>query len=134
MGIGHSRRVTEMGISQSNPKLKIAIVFMPVNEIRPPVSLTTYGSAGDLVMDEIARRLARSHDVIAYCARGEDQQKVEQLDGVEYRRFSTSLDRRFLSYHAKFMRLIDRFCARNRLRPIVNSALWYRQFIGEVLA
>ena len=33
---------------------------MPVNEIRPPVSLTTYGSAGDLVMDEIARRLARA--------------------------------------------------------------------------
>ena len=65
---------------------RIAIIFMPVNEIRPPVSLTTYGCAGDLVMDEIARRLSRSHDVIAYCARGEDQQKVERCDGVEYRR------------------------------------------------
>ena len=74
---------------------------MPVNEIRPPVSLTTYGSAGDLVMDEIARRLARSHDVVAYCARGEDQQKVEQCDGVEYRRMSTSIDRWFFSRSPK---------------------------------
>ena len=66
---------------------------MPVSEIGPPVSLTGLAVAGDLVTDEIARRLAPSHDVIAYCARGEHQQKVEQLDGVEYRRMSTSLDR-----------------------------------------
>jgi glycosyltransferase involved in cell wall biosynthesis len=113
---------------------RIAIIFMPVNEIRPPVSLTTYGSAGDLVMDEIARRLARSHDVIAYCARGEDQHKVEQCDGVEYRRMSTSLDRWFFSHHRKIMRLLDFVYHQNAPQPIFNSALWYRQFIGEVTA
>src|SRR5260370_2196133 len=86
---------------------RIAIIFMPVSEIRPPVSLTTYGSAGDLVMDEIARRLARSYEVIAYCARGEGQQKVEQCDGVEYRRLSTSIDRWVFSRHHKILRLID---------------------------
>ena len=107
---------------------------MPINEIRPPVSLTSLGAAGDLVMDEIARRLARSHEVIAYCARGEDQLKVEQFDGVEYRRVSTSLDRWFLSHHRKIMRLVDLVCWRNAPPPIFNSALWYRQFIGEVLA
>ena len=113
---------------------RIAIIFMPVNEIRPPVSLTTYGSAGDLVMDELARRLARSHDVIAYCARGEDQQKVERCDGVEYRRMSTSIDRWFFSRHQKLMRLIDLVYRRDALRPIFNSRLWYRQFIAEVTA
>jgi len=123
-----------MAAGQSKRKLRIAVIFMPINKIRPPVSLTSLGASGDLVMDEIARRLARSHDVIAYCARGEDQQKVEQFDGVEYRRVSTSLDRWFLSYYQKIMRLIDRVCGRNALQPIVNSALWYRQFIGEVLA
>ncbi len=123
-----------MATGQSKGKLKIAIIFMPINEIRPPVSLTSLGASGDLVMDEIARQLARSHDVIAYCARGGDQQKVEQFDGVEYRRLSTSLDRRFLSYHQKIRRLTDRVCGRNALPPIVNSALWYRQFIAEVLA
>jgi glycosyltransferase involved in cell wall biosynthesis len=113
---------------------RIAMIFMPVNEIRPPVSLTTYGSAGDLVMDEIARRLARSHDVIAYCARGEHQQKVEQCDGVEYRRVSTSIDRWFFSRYQKIIRLIDRVYRRNALQPIFNSPLWYRQFIAEVTA
>lgn len=107
---------------------------MPINEIRPPVSLTGVAVAGDLIMDEIARRLARSHDVIAYCARGGDQQKLEQFDGVEYRRMSTSLDRRFLSHHQKIMPLIDLVCRRNGPQPLINSALWYRQFIGEVLA
>jgi glycosyltransferase involved in cell wall biosynthesis len=96
--------------------------------------LTTIGSAGDLVMDEIARRLARSHEVIAYCARGDHQQKVEQCDGVEYRRMSTSLDRRFLSGQQKIMRVRDRLHWGNSGHPIVNSALWYRQFIGEVTA
>ncbi|HEX3338060.1 MAG TPA: glycosyltransferase family 4 protein [Pseudolabrys sp.] len=113
---------------------KIAIIFMPVNEVRPPVSLTTYGSAGDLVMDEIARRLARSHDVIAYCARGEDQQKIEWCDGVEYRRMSTSIDRWVFAKYQKTMRLIDLVCRRNAMQAIFNSALWYRQFIAEVSA
>jgi glycosyltransferase involved in cell wall biosynthesis len=123
-----------MALSQSKPKLKIAIIFMPVNEIRPPVSLTTYGSAGDLVMDEIARQLAVSHEVIGYCARGEGQHKVEQCDGVEYRRMSTSLDRWFFSKHQKIMRLIDVVHRGNALQPVFNSRLWYRQFIGEVTA
>jgi glycosyltransferase involved in cell wall biosynthesis len=123
-----------MALSQSKTKLKIAIIFMPVNEIRPPVSLTTYGSAGDLVMDEIARQLAVSHEVIGYCARGEGQHKVEQCDGVEYRRMSTSLDRWFFSKHQKIMRLIDVVYRGNALQPVFNSRLWYRQFIGEVTA
>ena len=122
-----------MGIRQSKRKLKIAIIFMPINEIRPPVSLTSLASSGDLVMDEIARRLARSHDVVAYCARGKGQQKVEQFDGVEYRRMSTWLDRRLL-HRRKIGRLIDLVGARNGPQPIFNSSLWYRHFIGEVVA
>jgi glycosyltransferase involved in cell wall biosynthesis len=120
--------------AQSKRKLRIAVIFMPINKIWPPVSLTSLGASGDLVMDEIARQLARSQDVIAYCAGGEDQQEVEQFDGVEYRRLSTSLDRWFLSHHQKMVRLIDLVCGRNALQPIVNSAWWYRQFIGKVLA
>ncbi|HYX49006.1 MAG TPA: hypothetical protein VE843_04655, partial [Ktedonobacteraceae bacterium] len=63
-------------------KLKIAIIFMPINEIRPPVYLNSAGSSGDLVMDEIARQLARSHDVVAYCALGKGQPQIEQFEGV----------------------------------------------------
>jgi hypothetical protein len=106
---------------------------MPINEIRPPVSLTSLCSSGDLAMDEIARGLARSHDVIAYCARGEGQQKVERFDGVEYRRMSTWLDR-WLLHRQKIRRLIDLAGWRSGPQPFFNSSLWYRHFIGEVIA
>jgi glycosyltransferase involved in cell wall biosynthesis len=122
-----------MGTGQSKRKLRIAIIFMPINEIRPPVSVTSLASSGDLVMDEIARQLARSHDVIAYCARGQGQQKVEQFDGVEYRRMSTWLDRRLL-HRQKIRRLIDLAVWRDGPQPLFNSLLWYRHFIGEVIA
>jgi hypothetical protein len=72
-----------MAIRPAKRKLKIAFIFMPIDEIRPPVSLNSLCTSGDLLMDEIARRLARAHDVIAYCARRGDQQKLEQFDGVE---------------------------------------------------
>jgi glycosyltransferase involved in cell wall biosynthesis len=122
MAIGHSKR-----------KLRIAIVFMPINEIRPPVALNSLASSGDVVMDEIAHRLARSHDVIAYCARGEGQQKVEHFGGVEYRRVSTWLDCRLL-HRRKIRRLIDLVHWGNGPQPLINSPLWYRHFISEVVA
>jgi glycosyltransferase involved in cell wall biosynthesis len=122
-----------MATGQAKRKFRIALIFMPMNEIRPPVSLTTLGSAGDLGMDQIARRLARSHDVIAYCARGKGQQKVERFEGVEYRRISTWLDTRLL-HRRKFRWLTDLVCWRNGQQPLINSALWYRRFIGQVVA
>ena len=70
-------------------KLKIALIFMPINEIRPPVYLSSVGTSGDLIMDELARRLARWHEVIAYCALGKDQPQIEEFEGVQYRRMST---------------------------------------------
>jgi glycosyltransferase involved in cell wall biosynthesis len=120
-------------IQRPKRKLKIALIFGPINEIRPPVSLNGMCVSGDLVMDEIARHLARSHDVIAYCARGEGQQKVERYDGVEYRRVSISLDRWFLRLQRKFTRLVD-FIGWEGAQPIFTSALWHRQFIGKIAA
>src|SRR5690242_4721493 len=122
-----------MGVRLSKRRLKIAIVFMPINEIRPPVSANSIASSGDLVMDEIARGLARSHHVIAYCAGGKDQQRVEQFDGVEYRRMSTWFDRRLL-HRQRVRRLIDLAGWPNEPQPLINSWVWYRRFIGEVIA
>jgi glycosyltransferase involved in cell wall biosynthesis len=121
-----------MAVPQSKSELKIAIIFMPINEIRPPLSLTSLASSGDLVMDEIARQLARSHSVIAYCARGKGQQDVEKVDGVEYRRMSTWLDRRLL-HRPRLRRVIDVASRRNGPQPLLNSSLWYRNFIREVV-
>jgi hypothetical protein len=107
---------------------------MLINEIRPPVSSNSLCTLGGLVMDEIARRLARAHDVIAYCARRGDQQKVEQFDGVEYRRVSTRLDRDWRIAEKKSCG--DRPCRLAEPAPAADfsSALSYRQFIGEVIS
>jgi glycosyltransferase involved in cell wall biosynthesis len=122
-----------MPTGQSKRKLRIAIIFMPINKIRPPVSQTSLGTSGDLIMDEIARGLARSHKVIAYCALGQGQPKVEQCEGVEYRRMSTWFDRRLL-HRQKLRRLIDLAGSQDGPPPLINSSLWYRHFIGQVVA
>ena len=69
-----------MATGQSKRKLRIAFIYMPINAIRPPVSSGLDASV-DLATDELARGVARSHDVIAYCARRDGQQKVEHFDG-----------------------------------------------------
>jgi glycosyltransferase involved in cell wall biosynthesis len=103
---------------------------MPIKAIRPPVSSGLNASV-DLATDELARRLARSHDVIAYCAHGEGQQNVEKFDGVEYRRISTWLDRQLLN-RGKFMRLANLVGPREAAQPLIGSSLWFRHFISEV--
>ncbi len=103
--------LNRLPIRQSKRKFSIALIFMPLSELRPPLYLTSLPISVDLVMDELAQRLARSHNVIAYCARGEGQQKVEQFGGVGYRRVLEFSDHRSS-----------------------NLPLWYLQFIGEVIA
>jgi glycosyltransferase involved in cell wall biosynthesis len=121
-----------MILGQSKRRLKIAIIFMPINAIRPPVALNSIASSGDLVMDEIARQLARSHRIIAYCALGKGQQKTEQLDGVEYRRLSTWIDHRLL-HRQKLRRLVDLASSRRGPQPLFNSSLYYWYFIRKVV-
>src|SRR6516165_4315660 len=106
---------------QSKRQFKIAFIHLPINEIWPPVSTTGLANSVEFIADEIARRLARSHNVIAYCARGEGQQKVEQFDGVEYRRMSTWLDVRLI-HHQKIMRLLDLAGWRKGPQPLINRA------------
>jgi glycosyltransferase involved in cell wall biosynthesis len=113
-------------------KLKVAFIFMPLNAIQPPVS-NGLAISVDLVMDELARRMARSHNVIAYCALGEGQQRVTRFDGVEYRRISTWLERRLL-HRQKIQRLIQLTGWRKEPQPFFNSWLWYRHFISKVIA
>ena len=122
-----------MTIRHSKCRLKIAFIFMPIDEIRPPVSSTGLAVSVNLVMDELARRLARSHQVISYCVRGEGQPIVERIDGVEYRRISTWLDNRLL-HRRKFMRLAELLGLVEAAQPIIGYGLWFRHFIGQVVS
>jgi glycosyltransferase involved in cell wall biosynthesis len=113
--------------------LKIALIFMPINEIRPPVYLSSVGTSGDLVMDELARRLAHRHEVVAYCALGKGQPPIEEFEGVQYRRMSTWLDRRLL-HRRKIRRVMDIVNRGSVSQPLFNSPLWYRHFLSQVVA
>jgi len=105
---------------------------MPLNVIRPPI-FSGLAAAVDLVTDELARRVARSHDVIAYCARGDGQPSVEQSEGVEYRRVSTWLDHQLL-HRQKFTRLMSFIDGPAAPQPLNNSTLWFRNFISRVVS
>src|SRR5919197_3698828 len=113
---------------QSKRKIKIAFIHQPWSVIRPPVLQTSVGDSIGIIIDEIARRLARSHDVIEYCPRFRGQPVAEQFDRVEYRRAPVLFD---LSI-ARIMQRIDRAGWRNARRPFVSSAWYYRRFIGEI--
>jgi glycosyltransferase involved in cell wall biosynthesis len=105
--------LNRLPIQQSKRKFSIALIFGSFGSggLRPPLYLTSLPVSVDLVMDELAQRLARSHNVIAYCAREGSQQKIEQYGGVEYRRVLEFPDRRWS-----------------------NFASWCPQYISEVIA
>jgi hypothetical protein len=79
-----NQSISPIGLSKR--KLTIAFIHQPWSVICPPVSVATVADSIGLIIDETARRLARSHDVIEYCRRGRSQEEIEQFDGVNYRR------------------------------------------------
>jgi glycosyltransferase involved in cell wall biosynthesis len=68
--------------------MKIAFVNQPWNRVALPVR------AGSVAIwtYEVARRLAKTHEVVVYAKRDPDQSKVEWHEGVQYRRVSVSQD------------------------------------------
>src|SRR5262245_21820029 len=114
---------------QSKRNLKIAFVHQPWSVIRPPVSLTGVADSIGLLTDEIARRTARSHDVIEYCPVVRGQRRAERFDGVEYRRAPVSIDHTIF----RIIRQLDRSGLRKERQPFFSSALCYRQYIGEII-
>src|SRR5580704_18414137 len=110
-------------------RLKIAFVHQPWSMIHPPVSETGVGDSIGLLTDEIARRLAGSHEVIEYCPLFRGQPAAEQFDGVEYRRVPVAFDHTV----ARMMQRIDRIVWQNARRPFISSPLCYRRFLGEII-
>jgi glycosyltransferase involved in cell wall biosynthesis len=102
--------------------MKIAFVNQP----RGFFSVPPAGSI-PIVTYELARRLARSCDVIVYAARGHLQSKVEFDEGIQYRRVLIGRDRR---YFRRLYGLLGRF-SRFFKRPYASS-LYYLDYILQV--
>ena len=101
--------------------MKIAFVSQPIDgfSIPPRGSLTgwTY---------EVARRLARSCQVVVYASARSLRKKVESMDGVIYRRIPVVPD-------ILWLRLFKRFSGvRNVKRPLFASKLYYLGYALQV--
>jgi glycosyltransferase involved in cell wall biosynthesis len=64
--------------------MKIAIVSQPFDRVHLPVE----GGSIKIWTHEVARRLAKSHDVVVYARRGRRQASRELFEEIEYRRIS----------------------------------------------
>ncbi len=80
-----------------------------------------------IVTYEMTRRLAQSHEVTVYARREADDQPSERRDGVEFRRYSQTLDQLIWS-----LNLVDRFGLTPPSRPLRMSSLYYRAFAERV--
>ena len=102
--------------------MKIAFVSQPWNRVVPPFD------SGSIVnwTHEVARRLAKSHQVIIYATKFSGAEKVEWCDGVQYRRFSAVFDKRLDRYRDLFSRLFD------KMHLFFASRLYYFSYMTRI--
>jgi spore coat protein SA len=120
-----------------NNEVKIAFVHQPIGTI----SSSTPRGAIELWIYEVARRLARSSEVIIYAKRGRHQKKFEYTQGVRYKRISTAFDEWFTFISAAFNKL-GRFSLFQKIqavvffrdvkRPLFASSLFYLTYALQV--
>lgn len=105
--------------------MKVAFISQPWNHCPPiktgSMSVWTY---------EVARRLAKTCDVIVYANSNRFQKRKEYYEGVFYRRVSASLDN-FLIRHLKRLP-IPASIFHNPRRPFFSSGLYYLGYIVKI--
>ena len=117
--------------------MKVALVHQPIGTI----SLSDPRGSIEIWTYEIARRLARSSEVIVYSKRDRHQKKFEYDQGVRYRRITTVVDEWFTFISLalgklKRFQLLQKIKAviffRNVKRPLFASRLFYFTYILQV--
>lgn len=102
--------------------MKIAFINQPWNSIVPPVQA---GSIAILTY-EVAHRLAHDCEVTIYARRHGREQSVQWHEGVQYRRFPTSLDRRLNKVVRPFV------SASNAKRPFFARGAFFPTYIWQI--
>ena len=118
--------------------MKIAIVHQPIGTI----SVSDPNGSIEIWTYEMARRWARSSEVIVYAKKFRHQKKFEYSQGVRYRRISTVVDEWFtfiskafdkLGRFSLFKKIKSVIFFRNVKRPIFASSLFYLTYILQVV-
>lgn len=108
--------------------MKLAFVHQPVTTLDVP-ALT--GSL-ELWVFEIARRLARSHEVVVYSKRAPHQTEAEVYENVRYRRISTAYDDRLLGAFERYPKLHRLPGLRKPKRPLFASRIAFLEYSVKV--
>lgn len=94
--------------------MRVAFVSQPMDAVLPPnqnsISLWTY---------EVARRLAKSCEVIVYLRKWREKETEDSIDGVNYRYASVTFDGILISLLQSISRLF------HQKRPLYSSILYY---------
>lgn len=104
--------------------MKVAFVQQPISIQRAPA---TKGSL-EVWMFEVARRLAKSCEVVVYSRRAPGQSRIEFHENVCYRRVSTPLDNRLMAAFARHPKLHRLPGFRDPRRPLFASYLAYLEY------
>lgn len=113
-----------MASSTPRRRRRIALVY-PHSVI--PVPAVRVSDALAIVVWELARRLARRHEVTVYTRRGPGMATEERHEGVTWRRVPVGLDRALNSLKA-----LDRLGITGRDRPFRMTGLYYLPFALRV--
>jgi len=105
------------------------------------VSLPVQDGSIEIWTYEVARRLAKSCDIIVYARKGRRQKRDEYDQGVHYRRISTSADEWFtyistavdkLGRFPRFHSIRRALFFRNVRHPLFASSLYYLTYVLQV--
>lgn len=103
--------------------MKLAIVNQPSGNIILP--WTGAGGSIDIIIYEMARRLAKSCDVTVYTKRNKHQKKIEFDQGAKYKRISTVFDD-WYRYLLIALRKLERFNSTRAMGHSIRRFLFFR--------
>jgi glycosyltransferase involved in cell wall biosynthesis len=104
--------------------LKIAFICPPAGIVNPE----SHAGSLEIIIYEIARRLAQTEQVTIYARLGPTQQRNEILDGVRCKRLDLTWDQRIEKRLGPF------FGSRDPKRPFFASRLYYSNYVRQIAA
>ena len=101
--------------------MKIAFVQQPIS----PMSIMNQESSLEIWIYEIARRMAKYHDVFVYSKKNESDKEFEVHEGVKYTRIKTNILDEWFAQNSERINRLFRSAFLKSKRPLFVSRLYY---------
>ena len=101
--------------------MKIAFIQQPIN----PVSTKNQEGSLEIWIYEMARRMAKYHDVVVYAKKNKSDKEFELHEGVKYRRITTNFVDEWFARKSGSIDRLFRYVFLKSKRPLFISRLYY---------